>query len=87
MWHHLGPFSSLWACIGLHGLLWAFILTAVGLRWPSLDFVGCCGPSLAAVDVRFPVLAVLGLCWLLWAIIVAFVGIVRAKGGYVDVVW
>src|SRR5271168_4220727 len=32
------PFSSSWACIGLHWVLWA----CIDLRWPLLACVGCC---------------------------------------------
>ena len=57
----LGPFSFL----GLPPALAAvsFVLASVGLRWPSLDFVGrgCCGASLAAVDPCWPALAAVGL--------------------------
>src|SRR6202522_1725356 len=56
----LGPFSSLWAFVGLcwpslatQWLLWVF----VGLHWPSLAVVGCCGHLWACV----------GCCGLLWA--------------------
>ena len=54
----------------------SFVLAAVGLRWPSLDFVGCCGASLAAVDLRWPALAAVGLR----LPSLAAVGVVRAKG-------
>ena len=47
----LGPFSSSWACVGLH--------------WPSFAAVGLHGPALAFVDLRWPLLAVVGRRWLL----------------------
>ena len=57
----------------------------MGLRWPLLAVVGCCGPSwacvglrwpsLTAVGLRGPVLAFVGRSWLLWA----FLGLVVIK--------
>src|SRR5271155_4966578 len=52
----LGPFSSVWAFVGLRWpslatqwLLWAF----VGLRWPSLAVVGYCGFSWTCVGLHW----------------------------------
>src|SRR5271168_878762 len=44
-----------WAFVGLarHWLLWAF----VNLCWPPLAIIGCCGPSLTCVGLRWPSLA------------------------------
>src|SRR5271168_4828082 len=64
----MGHFPSLWACVGCHWLLWAF----VDLRWPSLAVVGCRGPVLACIGccgllwscigLRWPSFAAMGLC-------------------------
>ena len=63
--HRLGPFR-------LHGPALAavsFVLAAVGLRWPSLHFVGCHGRSLAAVDGHWLLWMVVGCCeWSLAAV-------------------
>jgi hypothetical protein len=91
IWRHLGPFSSSWACVGRCGpsfwLLWACVgrpctlLAAMDGRWLLWTVVGCCGwslaavdlssPALAAVDLRWPSLAFVGCCgpslWPLWA--------------------
>ena len=64
----LGPFSSSWAFVGRHWLLNGYCgpsLTCIGRRWPSLAlwaFMGLRWPSLAAVGLRGPALALVGCC-------------------------
>ena len=52
----MGRFPSLWACVGRHWLLWAFI----DLRWPSLAVVGRRWLPWAFVGLRWPSVAVVG---------------------------
>ena len=55
----VGPFASEEGGVVVVRLLWA----CVGLRWPSLAVVGCCGPSLTCVGRRWVLWACVGLRW------------------------